>query len=148
MITMDSPIETVLGEAGRKTDKIVGRLELRTVGDLLHHFPRRYLKTGELTEVGGLEEGQLLTVVGEVEQCNTHSYTDRRTQRTAYRVDVLVRTEGPPLRMSFFAKNSGTAQWHADRAPKGGRGIFLGKAGRFNNQWQLTNPQKIGRAHV
>jgi ATP-dependent DNA helicase RecG len=140
---MDSPVETVLGESGRKTGKVRDKLALRTVGDLLDHFPRRYLETGELSALESLEEGQLLTVVGEVEENGVHSYTDRRTDRTAYRVDVVVRTEGTRLRMSFFAKNHRMAQWHLDRAPRGRRGIFLGKAGRFGGNWQLTNPQIV-----
>ena len=52
MITPDSPVEAVLGEAPKKVVKAVTEgLGLGTVGELLHHFPRRYVKTGELTEV-------------------------------------------------------------------------------------------------
>ena len=51
MISLDSPIETVLGDKKAKRDKIVDKLGLRTVGDLLAHHPRRYVKTGELTRV-------------------------------------------------------------------------------------------------
>ena len=46
-ITFDSPITAVLGAttpARRK--KFTDGLGLATVGDLLHHFPRRYLETG------------------------------------------------------------------------------------------------------
>lgn len=143
MITPDSPIETVLGDTRKKRDKIVGNLELRTVGDLLHHLPRRYLETGELSEVDDLEEGQLLTVVGEVGENRVVAYEDRRTRRTAYRVDVTVRTEGARLRMSFFAKNKGLALHHSGQAPLGRRGIFWGKATRFRDQWQLSHPQIV-----
>ena len=86
---------------------------LRTVGDLLDHFPRRYLETGELSALESLEEGQLLTVVGEVEENGVHSYTDRRTDRTAYRVDVVVRTEGTRLRMSSRMSRTACTPWPA-----------------------------------
>ena len=71
VISLDSPVETVLGAAkGKKVQSrnegIVDRLGLRTVGDLLHHFPRRYLETGILSALDELREGQLLTVVGEI----------------------------------------------------------------------------------
>ena len=67
MITLDSPVETVLGDARPKLVKAVTEgLGLRTVGDLLRHFPRRYVKTGELTEVEGLHEGEMLVVVGRI----------------------------------------------------------------------------------
>ncbi|MCW2765332.1 MAG: recG, partial [Nocardioides sp.] len=140
MITLDSPIETVLG-GSTKRGKFVDGLGLRTVGDLLLHFPRRYLKTGELTRVQELEEGQLLTLVGEIVQSKMNTYTDRRTQRPAYRLDATLKTDGPSLRMSFFAKSRHVADWNAQRLSVGRRGIFLGKASSFRGQWQLTNPE-------
>ncbi len=143
MISMDSPVETVLGDTGTKAPKIVKGLGLRTVGELVHHLPRRYVRTGELTTVDSLEEGELLTVVGQIGQTRRREYTDRRTGRTAYRVDTVLRTDGPSLRMSFFAKKPHMADWHERRLPEGRRGIFQGKVGRFNNDWQLTNPQMV-----
>ncbi len=145
MITPSSPIEAVLG-AGikpRKRQRIVDGLGLHTVGDLLRHFPRRYLETGELTKVDELEEGRLLTLVGEVVSSRVNTYRDRRTGRPAYRLDVTVRTDGPRLRMSFFAKSQRIADWNAGRLAPGTRGIFLGKLGSFRGEWQLTNPQTV-----
>lgn len=149
MITLDSPIQTVLGDTGKKAGKttvagkITDKLELRTVGDLLQHFPRRYLETGALSAIEDLQEGQLLTVVGEVVANKTYPYTDRRTGRPAYRVEIVVAGEGARLSMTFFAKNVGTAAWHSANAPLHRRGIFVGTAGRFRNAWQLTNPQIV-----
>ena len=80
MITLESPVESVLG-GSTKRDKIVDGLGLRTVGDLLHHFPRRYLKTGELTRVDELEEGQLLTLVGEIVRSDGPSVRSTQSSR-------------------------------------------------------------------
>jgi ATP-dependent DNA helicase RecG len=146
VIDLDSPVESVLGEARDKKaqariKRIREGLGIETVGDLLHHFPRRYLETGSLSELEELQEGQLLTVVGQISSSGIATYRDRRTNRTAYRVDVVVRTEGVSLRMSFFAKSQAIAQWHARRLPKGRRGIFMGQASTFRGEWQLTHPQ-------
>ena len=48
MIDLDSPVASVLGAQTKqgKAKKITDGLGLRTVGDLLHHFPRRYVPTG------------------------------------------------------------------------------------------------------
>jgi ATP-dependent DNA helicase RecG len=143
MITLDSPVATVLGDKKSKRDAIVERLGLRTVGDLLHHFPRRYVKTGELTKVEQLHEGEMLTVSGQLGKPNIASYKDKRTGRPAFRVDTVVHTDGPSLRMSFFAKSRHVADWNATRLKEGRRGIFLGKVGRFRDDWQLTNPQMV-----
>ncbi|HWJ08340.1 MAG TPA: ATP-dependent DNA helicase RecG [Nocardioides sp.] len=141
-ITFDSPLTAVLGAATpAQRKRFTDGLGLHTVGDLLHHFPRRYLETGSLTRVSDLRIGQLLCVVGEIEESKTLSYTDRRTGRLAYRVEATLRTGGPSLKMTFFAKHQGAAGWHAKRVAAGNRGVFLGKAGRFRDQWQLTNPQ-------
>ncbi|WP_182526164.1 ATP-dependent DNA helicase RecG [Nocardioides dongkuii] len=140
MISLDSPIATVFGDQTKKRDLVVKGLGIETVGDLLRHFPRRYLETGELTKVDDLEVGQLLTVVGQVVKSDLNTYRDRRTGNTAYRLDVVLSTDGPTLRMSFFAKSKGTAQWHASRLPRGRRGVFVGQVSSFQGSWQLTNP--------
>ena len=141
MIGLDSPVATVLGDQGNRRARVVEGLGLRTVGDLLRHFPRRYLAVGELTRVSGLSVGQMLTVVGEIEDSRLHTYTDRRTGRTAYRVDTLLRTDGPSLRMSFFAKRHSVAEWQARRLAAGSKGVFAGQVGMFRGEWQLTNPK-------
>src|SRR6478609_2053377 len=143
MITLDSPVATVLGDQKKKRDAIVERLGLRTVDDLLHHFPRRYIKTGELTKVEQLHEGEMLTFSGRLGRPDKKSYTDRRTGRTAYRVDTVVHAEGARLRMSFFAQSKRIADWNADRLAEGRQGIFIGKVGSFRGDWQLTNPQMV-----
>jgi ATP-dependent DNA helicase RecG len=140
-IDFASPVTAVLGATTpAKRKRFAEGLGIETVGDLMRHFPRRYLETGSLTRVDNLRIGQLLCVVGEIDQCEIKSYRDRRTGRPAYRVEAVLRTGGPRLKMTFFAKNQGTAGWHASRVAQGNRGIFLGKADRFRDQWQLVNP--------
>jgi len=144
VISLDTPVVAVLGDHKKKRAAIEDRLGLRTVGDLLRHFPRRYLKTGELTRVEEPNVGDLLTVVGQITSSNIASYQDRRTGRPAYRVDVLVRTDGPSFRVSMFAKNQSMAQWQQkNRVPAGRRGIFVGQVSKFRDEWQLTHPQVV-----
>ena len=148
MIDLDSPVESVLGVAkGRKAQSryegITDRLGLRTVGDLLRHFPRRYLETGSLTSLDELRDGQLLTVVGEISSSQSRSYRDRRTGRPAFRQEVVLRTEGPSLQMTFFAQQAHIGRFNEQRFTTGRRGIFMGKVGTFRGEWQLTNPQMV-----
>ncbi len=96
MISFDSPIAAVLGGNTRGT-KFAEVKKLRTVGDLLDLFPRRYLPTGSLTRLDELREGDLITAVGEIVKVDVHSYTDRRTSRPAYRVEAQLRTERPAV---------------------------------------------------
>jgi ATP-dependent DNA helicase RecG len=142
VITLDSPVAAVLG-ANKKADKFVKGLGLRTVGDLLRHFPRRYLNTADLTKVEDLREGDYLTVVGEIVGSEVKEYTDRRTGRRASRLETVLGTDGPRLQMTFFAKNPRVTQWQARRLAPGTRGVFMGKVGSFRGTWQLTNPQLV-----
>ncbi len=143
MIALDTPVAAVLGDRKAKREKVEKGLGLRTVGDLLAHHPRRYLRTGELTRVADLQEGQLLTVVGEIVHSKVHAYTDRRTGKPAYRLETRLKTSGPSLSMTFFAKSAHVSQWQARRLEVGRTGLFLGKAGRFRDEWQLTNPTML-----
>ena len=144
MISLDSPVVAVLGDHVKKRKAIEERLGLRTVEDLLRHFPRRYIKTGELTRVEELRDGDMLTVVGQITRSELATYQDRRTGRPAYRVDVTVSTDGPSFRISMFAKNQKMAQWQQHkRLPAGRRGIFVGRVSSFRGQWQLTHPQVV-----
>ena len=143
MISLDSSVVTVVGDAGKKRDALVEGLGLRTVGDLLRHFPRRYVDTGSLTRVEDLHEGQMVTVVGEVSSSAVRSYRDRRTGRMAYRTDVSLRTDGPALTMTFFSKAKHVAEYHERRYGAGRTGIFIGQVRRFRSEWQLTNPTAV-----
>jgi ATP-dependent DNA helicase RecG len=145
MIDLDSPVATVLGSKPKRGlgKHLTEGLGLRTVGDLLHHFPRRYVPTGELTKVKELKSGQMLTVVGEIVESESHTYLDRRSNRTAYRLDTTLQTDGPALRMSFFSRKKSVSDWHAARFAEGRRGIFIGQVSTFRGQWQLTNPTMV-----
>ena len=50
-----------------------------------------------LSELDELREGDLLTMVGEVVSSVQKPYQDRRTHRTAYRLEVRVRAEDGSL---------------------------------------------------
>jgi ATP-dependent DNA helicase RecG len=150
VITLDSPVTTVLGDKATKRKRMAEGLGIHTVGDLLRHFPRRYVKTGELTHVAELREGEMLTVVGEITHSDLKSYQDRRTRRPAYRLETVLQTDGPRLRMTFFAKSQRIARWHQGRLSPGQRGVFVGQVSTFRGEWQLTNPKMIlfGIAHA
>lgn len=142
MISLDSPVTAVLGES-KKAKAFTDGLGLRTVGDLLHHFPRRYLETGTLTKVADLQPGQMLAVIGEIERSEVKTHQDRRTGKQAARVETWVRTDGPRLQITFFARNSGAAGWRAGKLSPGTTGLFLGQARLYRDQWQLTHPSFV-----
>ena len=59
-IDLNSPLKTALGS--RSAAKLVEKLDLQTVGDLLRYYPRKYDQRGKLTDLAALVEGERATV--------------------------------------------------------------------------------------
>ena len=137
-VRWESPVAAIGGKDANKIKKATG---IETVGDLLGVFPRRYVRKGSLSELDDLNEGDLLTMVGEVVSSVQKPYQDRRTHRTAYRLEVRVRAEDGSLTMTYFDRQKHTADWRAKQMPQGAVGLFVGRLKWFNGAWQLTNPE-------
>ena len=130
-IDMFSPLLPLLGK--KSADMLATQLELHTVGDLLRHYPRKYVDRGKLTDIVGLEIGEHATVVAQVE---TAVLRDMRTRRGKL-LSVVIRDEkGGRLDCTFFNghKLKGVIT-------PGTRALFAGKIGVFNKKLQLTHPQ-------
>ncbi len=136
-VRWNSPVAAVGGKHAGKVIKATG---VETVGDLLGIFPRGYVRKGSLSELGELAEGDMLSLVGEVVSSTQKPYQDRRTHRTAYRLEVRVRAEDGSLLLTFFDRQKRMADWRAQELSVGAVGMFSGRLKWFNNQWQLTNP--------
>ena len=144
-VRWESPVSAVMTSKTKNTmdAKALTEVGVTTVGDLLGLFPRRYVRKGSLSELDELTEGDLLSLVGEVVSSTPYTYQDKRTHRTAYRLEVRVRTEGQEtLLLTYFDRQQSTATWRATKAMARGRvGLFVGRLKWFRNEWQLTNPE-------
>src|SRR3954467_8718335 len=92
--TMRSPLRDAVGD---KTAKVLAKgLGLRTCGDLLRHYPRRYVERGVLTPLADLREADYVTVQAEVVSVKAHQFNNSRggsSRRPRQRVEVVV-TDG------------------------------------------------------
>jgi ATP-dependent DNA helicase RecG len=143
VITPDSPVAAVFGRQVKKRKRVEDGLGLRTVGDLLHHFPRRYLETEEPTAVANLAPGQLVSVVGEVLGSKVSPFRNRQTNKMSYRVEVRVRTGGPTFAVTFFSPYERQARDRVRQLAPGARGLFTGRTKVYRDTWQLTQPQAV-----
>lgn len=142
-ITPDSPVAAVFGKSVTKRRTVEEGLGIKTVGDLLWHFPRRYVKTTELSEVAEPVEGQLLSVVGEITASVVKPFLNRRTNKMSQRLEVRVATQGPHFTMTFFLPHQSLAEREQRRMKVGSRGMFTGKVQIFNGAWQLAQPHSV-----
>lgn len=129
MATFDSKLSGVLGDKTAKTFKEI--FGYTTVGDLLNHFPRRYLVRGELSNISELKEGDEATILAQV-----HSVQSRRFQaRKGTMLEVIVTDGSAKLSLTFFNQ-----AWREKELKVGSKGLFAGKVGRFNQKMQLSHP--------
>lgn len=131
---VSTPLEQAIGSASaRKVQQAFG---YETVGQLLGHFPRRYMEIGELTDISELMVGEEVTIVAEVE-----SVSQRRMQsRAGFLLQVVVRDASGPrqstLRMTFFNGYEAKRDLQA-----GATAMFSGKVTTYQDQLELTHPE-------
>ncbi|MBA0051786.1 DEAD/DEAH box helicase [Streptomyces sp. AJS327] len=129
---LDEPLSKVLG--GNTAKVMAEHLDLRTVGDLLHHYPRRYAERGELTGLADLPLDEHVTVVARVADARMHRFNRGRGQR----LEVTLTDGSGRLQLVFFGRGAHVPQ---QKLLPGRRGMFAGKVGVFNGRLQLAHPQ-------
>jgi len=132
MATIRDPLRLVIGDkAAKKLDTALG---LRTVGDLLSHYPRRYVRHGELTSLAGLREGEHVTVMAEIASVSTRPMRNRRGSI----FEAIVTDGHGRLTLTFFGR--GHQGWREEKLQPGMRGLFSGQVTSFRGQRQLSHP--------
>ena len=124
-----TPLDRLLGD--RTAKSFAKHLGLKTVADLLQHYPRRYSSRGELTPIAQLPIGEAVTVVAEIVDVRERFMSGRKGSILEVRI-----TDGEAkLSLSFF--NQG---WRQKDLKPGMRGLFAGKTSIFNSNIQLAHP--------
>ena len=133
---LEYPLDRRIGKSS--ATKLEKQLGLTTVGDLLHHFPRRYLERGELTPIADIPFDEDVTLIARVQSNNRRQMRARKGMI----VEVVVTddTDGTlgQLHLTFF--NGFNA---AKELAVGTRAMFSGKVGAYKGQLQLTNPSYV-----
>ncbi|TJZ46296.1 DEAD/DEAH box helicase [Streptomyces piniterrae] len=129
---LDEPLKKILG--GTTAKVLAEHLDLHTVGDLLHHYPRRYAERGELTRLADLPLDEHVTVVAQVADARVLKFNGGRGQR----LEVTLTDGSGRLQLVFFGK--GIHKPHKDLLP-GRRAMFAGKVSLFNRKLQLAHPE-------
>lgn len=129
---VDTKLRGVLG--GRTAGALERGLGLTTVGDLIHHYPRRYAERGELTAIAGLHDGDHVTIVADIA-----SVTSRRMRAKKGSVlEVLVSDGTDSLTITFFNQ-----PWRERELRVGDRGLFAGTISSYRDKRQLAHPQYL-----
>lgn len=126
---LDAKLNGVLG--GRTAAAFAKSFGVDTVGDLLTHYPRRYARRGELTELAHLPLDENVTIVAEVIEVRERPMRARKGSL----LEVTITDGKGVLTLTFFNQ-----AWRAKDLRPGVRGIFAGKVGDYRGNRQLAHP--------
>ncbi|GAA2283736.1 ATP-dependent DNA helicase RecG [Streptomyces atrovirens] len=133
---LEEPLKKVLGPATAKV--MAEHLGLHTVGDLLHHYPRRYEERGQLTHLADLPMDEHVTVVAQVADARLHTFASAKAPRgKGQRLEVTITDGSGRLQLVFFG--AGVHKPHKELLP-GTRAMFAGRVSVFNRRLQLAHP--------
>ncbi|MGH3686113.1 MAG: ATP-dependent DNA helicase RecG [Pseudonocardiaceae bacterium] len=132
MAGMDDALDGVLD--AKSATLLAEQLDVRTVTDLLRHYPRRYADQGQLTPIAGLAVGEDVTVVAEVRSCSS-----RRMQQKNGTIQQAVIFDGTrELNLTFFNQ-----RFLPDTLTPGRKALFAGRVTTYGKKHilQLTHPR-------
>jgi ATP-dependent DNA helicase RecG len=133
--TLSESLTRALGpRTGKPLDAIFG---LRTVGDLLRHYPRRYYTRGELTDLSSLREGDHVTVLARVVTVAEIPLPPVPGKGRRSRLEVVVTDDRAKLILTFF---SGIGRYRRMLRPDV-VGMFAGTVSSFRGRRQLVHPE-------
>src|SRR4029453_13029793 len=120
---------TGLREKGDEAHVVLPGMEIRTVDDLIPHYPRRYIDRSAVERIADLRIGQRATVIARVRK--TYKRLTRRRQSM---VTVTI-SDGPgTLDLTFFNQ-----PWTAGIYKEGVEVAVSGTATRYRGRLQLAS---------
>lgn len=130
---LDAPLDRHLGPVAKLFAK---HFEIHTVGQLLNHFPRTYLRRGELTPIDEVPVDEDVTLIARVQSSNSR----RMHTRKGMLLEVVITDDADGglggMNLTFF--NGYGAE--RDLRP-GVRAMFSGKVSVYRGKLSLTNPR-------
>ena len=132
MVALNAKLSAALGDRTAKAlNTAFGYL---TVEDLLHHYPRRFVARGELTDIDELKDGDVVTILAEIVDTNNRPMRGRKGSI----LEVKVSDGKKKLSLTFFNQ-----AWREREMRVGRTGLFAGKIGTYKGARQLAHPEYL-----
>ena len=125
-----TPLDRVLGD--RTAKAFAKHLGLRTVADLLTHYPRRYYTRGELTPIMQIPIGEAVTIVADVVDAKER----RMKGKNGSILEIRITDGEGQVTLTFFNQ-----AWRLKDLRPGARGLFAGKISEYGGRLQLSHPE-------
>lgn len=122
---------TVLQGIGPKNAESLAKLGMRTLGDMLYYFPRRYEDYSQLKPIQALMYGDTVTVLGTIQ--SVHNRPVRGGKMNI--IEVIISDGTGSLRISFFNQ-----PWLMNRMKNGDAISVSGKIDQYLGRLVMNNP--------
>lgn len=117
------------------------KLGIETVGELLFHFPFRYIRWGQKSAIAALKIGENATVSAQVKNA-----TWRSIRRGGYLFEATITDGTDILSLVFFPRRQHTLDYYRRLMKPGQWGFFEGKVEaprKFGDPLQLKHPSLV-----
>lgn len=126
-----TPIEYLKGVGPHRGEVLRKELEIHTFGDLLTHYPFRYMDRSSLVKVNSIpEDGAYVQIIGKI------TFSEIVGTGRGRRLVATFKDETGMLELVWFQGIS----WMEKVVANGGLFLVYGKAVRFNGYWSMTHP--------
>src|SRR3954467_7567802 len=125
-----TPVQYLKG-VGPQRAELLAKLDLHYAADLLFFFPRTYQDMSELREIDQLEEKQLASVVGVIEEVDLRSTGTGRSM-----LGMLVKQGTKYLRCLWFNQ-----PWLREKLVEGRRILVSGEPKLEGLRWEMVHPR-------
>ncbi|MBI5953377.1 MAG: ATP-dependent DNA helicase RecG [Chloroflexi bacterium] len=122
---------TVLQGVGPRHAETLEQLGMKTLGDMLYYFPRRYEDYSQLKPIKSLFYGDVVTVLGTIQ--SVHSRPIRGGKQTI--IEVVISDTTGSLRLSYFNQ-----PWLANRFKQGDAIAVSGKVDQYLGRLVMNSP--------
>ncbi|MDR1635069.1 MAG: ATP-dependent DNA helicase RecG [Bifidobacteriaceae bacterium] len=130
-----APVERVVGRGGKK----LAGAGIKTVGDLLRHYPKRYEDPRVPTDMTGLRLDEVVSINAQVA-----SLAVRDIKRgTQWLVAVQITDGAHRLGLTFFLKKWHLVEFYSRQYEVGRMGLFTGRVSLYRGRQQLVHPEVV-----
>jgi ATP-dependent DNA helicase RecG len=143
-VGMNAPLTVLTGVGKVMADKYES-VGVKTLGDLLYYFPRRYDDYSQLKPINRLQYGDELTIIATVQSFLTTQLKNRNMSR----IEVIVSDGTGFLRLVFF-RGGDTAHYLENRFQRGTQLVVSGKVEMYLGRLQMSNPdfEPLEKTHL
>ncbi len=123
---------TTIKHIGPRYAETLERLDIRTLGDMLYHFPHRYDDYSRMKPINRLRYGEKVSLVGTIKSVSTRSVRGGRSKI----VEAIVHDGSGAIRATWFNQ-----PWVGKRLRQGMQIVLSGQIDQYLGRLTMNSPE-------